>query len=77
MKMVEVKATLESGTRITLSTGGAMGGERITLRKSSGDQREPDPIFYCSLDEWIEIRHAVRELLMMVGADYYVEANPD
>ncbi len=67
MKMVELKATLEGGTRVTLST--AQTKPVITLRKSGGDQREPDPYFSCSVEEWGEIRTAVRELILMVGAD--------
>ena len=64
MKMIELKATLEGGTRVALSTGTT--GPMITLRKSSGDQREPDDHFYCGLEEWAEIVAAVMELKLMV-----------
>ncbi len=71
MKMVELKATLAGGTRVELSTGTT--GPMITLRKSSGDQRESADHFYCGMEEWDEIRIAVRELLSMVGQ---VDADP-
>ncbi len=66
MKMLELKATFEGGTRVTLST--AMTKPVITLRKSSGDQREPGPYFSCSVEEWNEIQSAVRELVLMVSS---------
>ncbi len=67
MKMVELKATLEGGIRVSLSTGTTE--PMLTLRKPSGDQREPDDHFYCSVEEWDEIRIAVRELMLMLGAE--------
>ncbi len=73
MKMLELKATLEGGTRVSLSSG--IAGLMITLRKSSSDQREPDDHFYCGLEEFAEIVSAVRELEVIVGAEEQADAD--
>ena len=67
MKMIELKATLEGGTRVAIS---ALDKPIITLRKGSGDQREPsDSVIRFGVEEWAQVQEAVRELILMVGAD--------
>lgn len=73
-KIVELKTTLEGGTRVSVMS---LDQPIITLHKSSGDQREPDSIIRFSVEEWEQVCIAVQELMMMVGADVNVEANPD
>ncbi len=67
MKVIELKATLQGGTRVSVT---ALDKPIITLRKSSGDQREPsDSVIRFGLEEWEQILQAVRELILIVGAD--------
>ena len=63
MRMIELKATLQGGTRVSVT---GLNKPVITLRKSSGDQRESDSIIHFGLEEWTEVLVAVRELLTMV-----------
>ena len=66
MKMVELKATLESGTRVSVT---ALDNPIITLHMSSGDQREPDHTIWFSVEEWNEVQFAVQKLMNMVIVD--------
>ena len=65
--MIELKATLESGTQVSIS---ASAPAVITLRRPSHDQREPgDDIMRFPVKEWNEIKVVVQELVIMMGAD--------
>ncbi|KKL70263.1 hypothetical protein LCGC14_2106660 [marine sediment metagenome] len=72
MKMIKLKATLEGGTWVSVSV---LDQPVITLHKSSGDQREPAGNIQLSMEEWDEVRTAVRELLSMVGASEKPDVN--
>ena len=67
MKVIELKATLQGGTQVTVA---ALDKPIIAIRKPSGDQREPsDSVIRFGLEEWAQVQEAVRELILMVGAD--------
>lgn len=63
MKMTELKATLQGGCQVSITV---LDNPVITLRKSSGDQREGDYNIRFSVEEWAQVVLAVRELSTMV-----------
>ncbi len=75
MKAVEATIRLDGGISVKLGSTFAGSAGQLTFRKPSGDQRESDYQFYCTLDQWEGLVDAVTTLRKMVSEDEQADAD--